>query len=75
MEILYQVFDSSGRLVLNSDMRCRYSRTMELSLLDIPDRSYHTGWPETLRRDGIQDQLANNGLLPGECGDFRQVPC
>ena len=34
MEILYQVFDSSGRLVLNSDMRCRYSRTMELSLLD-----------------------------------------
>lgn len=34
MEILYQVFDSSGRLVLNSDVRCRYSRTMELSLLD-----------------------------------------
>ena len=34
METLYQVFDSSGRLVLNSDVRCRYSRTMELSLLD-----------------------------------------
>ena len=34
MEILYQVFDSSGQLVLNSDVRCRYSRTMELSLLD-----------------------------------------
>lgn len=34
MGISYQVFDASGRLVLDSDVRCRYSRTMELSLLD-----------------------------------------
>lgn len=34
MEGSYQVFDSSGRLVLNANVRCRYSRTMELSLLD-----------------------------------------
>lgn len=34
MGIPYQVFDSSGRLVLDSDVRCRYPRPMELSLLD-----------------------------------------
>lgn len=34
MNATYQVFDSSGRLVLDSDVRCRYSRSMELSLLD-----------------------------------------
>ena len=34
MKIPYQVFDSSGRQVLESDTRCRYPRTMELSLLD-----------------------------------------
>lgn len=34
MGIPYQVFDSSGRLVLDSDVSCRYSRPMELSLLD-----------------------------------------
>ena len=30
----YQVFDSTGRMVLNSKARCRYPRTVELSLLD-----------------------------------------
>lgn len=34
MGMSYQVFDSSGRLVLDSDVCCRYPRTMELSLLD-----------------------------------------
>jgi hypothetical protein len=34
MNATYQVFDSSGRLVLDSDVRCRYSRSVELSLLD-----------------------------------------
>lgn len=34
MGIPYQVFDSSGRLVLDSDVRCRYPRSVELSLLD-----------------------------------------
>ena len=34
MEGSYQVFDSSGRLVLDTNVRCRYSRSMELSLLD-----------------------------------------
>lgn len=34
MDTPYQVFDSTGRLVLDSNVRCRYSRTMELSLLD-----------------------------------------
>lgn len=34
MGVPYQVFDSSGRLVLDSDVSCRYPRTMELSLLD-----------------------------------------
>ena len=34
MGIPYQVFDASGRMVLNSDVSCRYSRSMELSLLD-----------------------------------------
>ena len=34
MGMSYQVFDSSGRLVLDSDVCCRYSRTVELSLLD-----------------------------------------
>ena len=34
MGIPYQVFDSSGRLVLDSDACCRYPRPMELSLLD-----------------------------------------
>lgn len=34
MGIPYQIFDSSGRLVLDSDVRCRYPRPMELSLLD-----------------------------------------
>ena len=34
MGIPYQVFDSTGRMVLNSDVRCRYPRPMELSLLD-----------------------------------------
>ena len=34
MENSYQVFDSSGRVVLDSDVRCRYPRPMELSLLD-----------------------------------------
>ena len=34
MGIPYQVFDHSGRLVLDSDVRCRYPRAVELSLLD-----------------------------------------
>lgn len=34
MGIPYQVFDSSGRMVLDSDVSCRYPRSMELSLLD-----------------------------------------
>ena len=34
MGIPYQVFDSSGRQVLESDTRCRYSSAVELSLLD-----------------------------------------
>lgn len=34
MGIPYQVFDSSGRQVLESDTRCRYPRSVELSLLD-----------------------------------------
>lgn len=34
MRIPYQVFDSSGRQVLDSDTRCRYPRAVELSLLD-----------------------------------------
>ena len=34
MGIPYQVFDSSGRLVLDSNVNCRYPRPIELSLLD-----------------------------------------
>ena len=34
MGMSYQVFDSSGRVVLDSDVCCRYPRTMELNLLD-----------------------------------------
>lgn len=34
MGVPYQVFDPSGRLVLDSDVRCRYPRNMEMSLLD-----------------------------------------
>ena len=34
MGMSYQVFDSSGRVVLDSDVCCRYPRTVELSLLD-----------------------------------------
>ena len=34
MGVPYQVFDASGRLVLDSGVSCRYSRYMELSLLD-----------------------------------------
>ena len=34
MGVSYQIFDPSGRLVLDSDMRCRYPRPMELNLLD-----------------------------------------
>lgn len=34
MGIPYQVFDPSGRQVLESDTRCRYPRAVELSLLD-----------------------------------------
>lgn len=34
MGMPYQVFDSSGRQVLESDIRCRYPRSVELSLLD-----------------------------------------
>ena len=34
MGIPYQVFDSTGRMVLNSDVRCRYPRPVELILLD-----------------------------------------
>jgi len=34
MDTPYQVFDSTGRLVLDSNVRCRYPRSMELSLLD-----------------------------------------
>lgn len=34
MGIPYQVFDPAGRQVLDSDVCCRYSRSMELSLLD-----------------------------------------
>ena len=34
MEGSYQVFDSSGRLVLDSNVCCRYPRAVELSLLD-----------------------------------------
>ena len=34
MSASYQIFDSTGRLVLNSNVRCRYPRAVELSLLD-----------------------------------------
>lgn len=34
MGISYQVFDSSGRQVLESDVRCRYPQVIELQLLD-----------------------------------------
>lgn len=34
MGMSYQVFDYSGRMVLDSDVCCRYPRIMELSLLD-----------------------------------------
>ena len=34
MDLPYQVFDSSGRLVLNADVCCRYPRATELNLLD-----------------------------------------
>ena len=34
MRVPYQVFDASGRLVLDSGVSCRYPRSMERSLLD-----------------------------------------